>query len=81
MAVKAEWALTTWANRASATYVNIDQPIDGVVIDAYGRKYGTAEYLSGPRRPVKMEGGNPAYVMYDSADAGNVPVIRISEEA
>ena len=82
MALKTEWSLTTWANRASASYVGITQPINGVIIDAFGRKHGTADYLSAiPRRPVKMEEGDVAYVMYDTDTDGPVPVIRISEEA
>ena len=78
---KTEWALTTWANRESATFVAIDKHIGNVTVDAYGRKSGTNGYQSGvPRRPVKMADGNPAYVMYDSDAAGAVPIIKISEE-
>ena len=79
--LKTEWTIATWANRASAAYVAIDKHISNIIVDAYGRKCGTNGYASGtPRRPVKMEEGNPAYVMYDSDDEGAVPIIRISEE-
>ena len=81
MAIKTEWTLSTWDNRESAEYVPIDKHIGNVVIDAYGRRPGTSGFGSGtPRRPVKMEGGDPAYVMYESDTDGPVPVIRISEE-
>ena len=38
---KTEWAITTWADRGSATYVPIDRAINDITIDAYGRKSGT----------------------------------------
>ena len=76
-----EWAVTTWENRASATYVAIDRAINDTVIDAYGRKSGTFGYMDpAPRRPVKAEAGETtAYVMYDDDTSGAVPIIRISE--
>lgn len=78
--LKTEWTLSTWANRASATYVGIDRHIGNVTIDAYGRRSGTNNFGSpAPRRPVKMEEGTTAYVMYDSDAEGAVPIIRISE--
>lgn len=75
------WAMTTWANRASATYVNIDKPIGNRYIDAFGRlRPDLSQQNSLPRRPYKMEEGDSvSYVMYDSDDKGNVPVIKITE--
>ena len=79
--IKTEWALTTWANRATANYVPIDKAIGYVVIDAFGRKQSAAGYNSGaPRRTVKQESGPVAYAVYDSDAAGPVPVIRMTEE-
>ena len=76
-----EWTFSTWANRASATYVPIDQPINGVVIDAYGRVRPELQQQAAlARRPYKMESGDTvSYVMYDSDANGAVPIIRITE--
>ena len=76
-----QWAMTTWANKASATYVNVDKPINNRYIDAFGRlRPDILRDASLPRRPVKMEEGESvSYVMYDSDDNGNVPVIKITE--
>jgi len=77
------WTIAVWNDREAAEYRPIDRHIDNVVIDAYGRRSGTCGYLSGiPRRPVRMESNEmgPSYVMYDSDEAGPVPIIRISEE-
>ena len=76
-----EWAFSTWDNRESATYVAIDQPINGVVIDAFGRvRPELNQQASLQRRPYKMETGDTvSYVMYDSDANGAVPIIRITE--
>ena len=77
-----EWTLSTWADRATATYVGIDQSIGGVKIDAFGRRSDKACYQDPiPRRALKVEEGDTvSYVMYDDDSAGAVPVIKITEE-
>lgn len=76
-----EWALTTWANKASATYVPINKSINNRFIDAYGRLQSDLNPIieNRPRRPYKMDDGSPSYVMYDDDANGSVPVIRITE--
>ena len=76
-----EWALARWEDRTTASYTPANNHIDNRVIDADGRRNGTADYGRNiPRRPYKLEIGSPSYVMYDSDAEGPVPIIRISEE-
>ena len=75
------WALTTWDNRTSATYVSVDSAIDGKYIDAYGR-LSTEQYnraAERPRRPYMVDEDNGvAYIVYDNSSAA-VPVIKMVE--
>lgn len=85
--VKQEWALTTWSGKAgeSVVWVPAGNVIGHVMIDGYGRIYGTQDYGStAPRRPYKTETDEATgvtYVMYeDDTGRASVPVIRITEE-
>lgn len=76
------WAMTTWANRATATYVPIDTAINGRFVDRNGQLSSTMGAWAGKNflAPYKVEDTETGvyYKTYKSGD-GVVPVIKITE--
>jgi hypothetical protein len=73
-------AIGKWDNRATLTYVPVNEIINGKRYNAFGVAFNAAGDPRMIRRPYRMEeNGAETYVMYDTDEHTDVPIYKTVE--
>ena len=73
-------AVGKWENRASLTYVPVNERVNGKRYNAFGVPISQAGDPAEVRRPYRMEeDGNTTYVCYDDDSRVDVPIYKTVE--
>ena len=70
-------AIGKWDDRATLTYVPVNEAINGKRYGAFGVAFNSAGDPNMIRRPYRMEEGAETYVMYDTDELTDVPIYKI----